>query len=171
MGENRVRSGALIAGVSGAVLLLAMIVLDWYGVEVADFQANAFEAYNFIDFGLLAVAVIAIGFGLFGALNPSPNLGVLSLLTTIGGIGALLVIGIRAGSPPDLEIGGRSVKATGADISSEIGVFVALVAVIGIVAGGVIAMRGSGTTFGGALKALGDALPEEGADRSGPPQT
>jgi hypothetical protein len=171
MGDASGKTGATIAGVSGALLLIFMFALNWYEIDVppsvpsdpnADLTFNALDAFDIIDFGLLAVALIGVAFGILGAFREDWLAGPASLLTAAAGIAGLVVILIRAISPPTLSIDGIVVKEVGGvEIVTAIGAYLGLAALLGIAAGGVLAMRATGTTLGSTMRKLERALGED----------
>jgi hypothetical protein len=72
MDFTRLTQGEKIAGISGVALILIMFIFSWYGVELAgesvpDSDANAWEAFGFIDIVLFITVAAAIGLALISA--------------------------------------------------------------------------------------------------------
>jgi hypothetical protein len=147
MDLSRLRTGELIAGVSGVALLVVMF-LPWFGLPdvVADpleqfsgidTTVNAWEAFDFIDLVLMLAVISGVGLAVLAAAQPNVQLPVAASAITagIGILGAVFVI-YRVLDP----------ILVGAD--REIGLYLGLVAVVGIAIGGWMAMQEEGTTFG-----------------------
>jgi hypothetical protein len=159
MDFSRVRTGELIAGISGAALFIFMF-FSWFGIEGGtiggvQFQvpvegsANAWESFDFIDIVLLLAVIAAIGLMVLSASQASVNLPVAASAITAGlGILATLLVLYRVIDPPDFGV-------EGLDVGRKIGVFLGLIASAGIGAGGWLAMQEEGTTFGGEADRFG----------------
>jgi multidrug transporter EmrE-like cation transporter len=166
---SRVRAGELIAGISGVALFIIMF-LPWFGVpeaaeelieqlggvgavEGADTTANAWESFDFIDIVLLLAVIAGVGLAVLAAAQSSVQLPVAASAITaaLGILGTLLVI-YRILDPPS-------------EASRKIGLFLGLIAVVGITIGGWLAMQEEGTTFGGEADRLGGGA----APGAGPP--
>jgi hypothetical protein len=134
---SKLSVGDQIAAVSGIVLLIALF-LPWYGVDV-DFggiaagsaDANAWESLGFIDILLFLVALVAIGVPVAKAAGgPTGDLPGPMLVLGAGGLAVLLVLFRLIDLPtPDIE-------AEGVDFSRKFGVFLALIAAVGVTYGG-----------------------------------
>jgi hypothetical protein len=154
MDFDQVPRGALIAGISG-VLLFIFMFFSWFGagtaevvtpaggIEIdfgevpgADTTFNAWQAFDFIDLVLLAAVIASVGLLVMSAMGTSVNLPVAASAITTGlGLIATLLVLYRIIDPPG-----------GAD--REIGVYLGLLACVGITIGGWLAMQEEGTTFG-----------------------
>jgi len=140
---SRISFGEMVAGAS-AVALLIFMFLPWYGVstEVPGFEAsvnaNAWEAFSFID--ILLFLVILVTLGLVGARatgNLPANLPApLGLIVAIAGAIALVLIVIRI-----ISIPGPDVDIQGVEFGRKIGIFLGLIAAGGITFGGYTAMN------------------------------
>lgn len=142
MDLNRLRRGDQIAGAGGIVLLLAMVLFDWYGAggetEVfgqrfdVSVGVSAFQAYGFLDILLFLIAIVAIGHAVLTATQRSPSVPVAtSVITTVAGaLGALLVLYRIVNQPGPNEI-----------VDTRLGVFIGLLACAAIAYGGFLAMR------------------------------
>jgi len=154
MDVDRLNTGEKIAGVS-AVLLFIFTFFDWFGVEISGeggsvsfgsgAGGNAWDALDFIPFVLVVAIAVAI-VNVFLRLSDSdyePPVSMNVAVAVLGGIAALLVL-YRVISPPDFgSFGGVTVEAT-----REFGLFLGLLASIGIAYGGYRGMQEEGTTFG-----------------------
>ena len=135
MDTSRVTTGDMIAGVGGVVLLISLF-LPWYSVSVdvagfsASESANGWEALGFIDILLFLVAVVAIGVPVAKAAGSLPDdvPGPLLVLAA-GGLAVLLVL-FRLVDLPTPDLGG------GVDFSRKFGIFLGLIAAVGVAYGG-----------------------------------
>jgi hypothetical protein len=127
MDLRRLRAGEWIAALSGAVLLVSLF-LPWYGAGGED--ASAWEALAVVDVALALVAAFGVGLLVITASQrvPAVPIALSTIVTLVGLIGLVLVL-IRLANLPD-GLDGR-----------EPGVWLGLLAAIGIVAGAAIAMR------------------------------
>jgi hypothetical protein len=124
--------GDQIAAVSGIVLLISLF-LPWYGVDVniagvasASASATAWEALSFIDILLFVVALVAIGVPVAKATGSLPDdVPGPMIVMGVGALGVLLVL-FRLIDLPTPDIGG------GVDFGRKWGIFVGLLATIGI---------------------------------------
>ena len=136
MDTSRLSVGDQIAAASGVVLLIALF-LPWYGVDVdlggiatGSASASAWEALGFIDILLFLVAVVAIGVPVAKATGSLPDDVPGPLLVLVaGGVGVLLVL-FRIIDLPTPDLGG------GIDFSRKFGIFLGLVAAVGVAYGG-----------------------------------
>jgi hypothetical protein len=149
--------GEKIAGVAGVLLILIMFIFDWFGVGVAglpsqvngiptEVTGNAWDAYGFTDIILFLTALAAIGLAVMAASDAEVGLPVaMSAIVTALGILSLILVLISIISPPDFG----APDLSGLDHSRKIGVWLGLLAVIAVTAGGFLAMQEEGTTFAG----------------------
>lgn len=132
MDLRRLRAGEWIVGVSGLVLLVALF-LPWYGSEAGDDGAaslTGWQSLGALDVVLAAVALAALAIPVITATHRTPAVPLaLQSLTTLTGIVALLLLLIRVLNIPDWAV------------EREWGLWLGLAATLGIVAGGLIAMR------------------------------
>ena len=136
MDTSRLSVGDQIAAASGVVLLIALF-LPWYGVDVnlggiatGSASASAWEALGFIDILLFLVAVVAIGVPVAKATGSLPDDVPGPLLVLVaGGVGVLLVL-FRIVDLPTPDLGG------GVDFSRKFGIFLGLLATVGVAYGG-----------------------------------
>ena len=135
MDTSKLSVGDQIAAVSGAVLLIALF-LPWYGIDInvgvasGSADASAWEALGFIDILLFLVAVVAIGVPVAKAAGSLPDdiPGPLLVLAA-GGLAVLLVL-FRIVDLPTPDLGG------GVDFSRKFGIFLGLIAAVGVAYGG-----------------------------------
>jgi hypothetical protein len=127
MDLRRLRSGEWIAGVSGLVLLVALF-LPWYSHEAG--TRTGWQSLGALDFVLALLAVAALAIPVVTAVHrvPAVPLAHQSLTSLVGFLAVLLVL-IRVLNMPDWATEG------------EWGLWVALSGTLGIVIGGLIAMR------------------------------
>ena len=127
MDLRRLRAGEWIAAVSGAVLLVSLF-LPWYGAGTED--ASGWEALAAVDVALALVAAFGVSLVVVTASQRVPAVPVaLSAMVTLVGLIGLALVLIRLGNLPD-GFDGR-----------ELGVWLGLLATIGIVAGAALSMR------------------------------
>ncbi|MFN8161302.1 MAG: hypothetical protein U0R52_09715 [Solirubrobacterales bacterium] len=143
MDVSRLSRGEQIAGVS-AVALFIFMFLDWFGLSGqvntvvgsfgVDTSFNAWDSFDFIDlFLLLTVVVTVIAVGM-AASSTEAAFPMSSAVTVLGGISVLLIL-FRIIDPP----------ADG--LSLKFGIFLGLIAAVGIAAGGYMTMQEEGTSF------------------------
>jgi hypothetical protein len=125
MDLRRLRVGDWIVGACGLLLLVALF-LPWYGEP----SRTAWEAFTVLDiiFLLLALAAVAVPVVTATQRVPAMPLATESLTALFGVIGLVLVL-IRVLNLPG-DASGR-----------EIGLWLGLVAAVGIVAGGMVGIR------------------------------
>jgi hypothetical protein len=127
MDLRRLRAGEWIAAVSGAVLLVSLF-LPWYGAGGED--ASGWEALAAVDVALALVAAFGLSLLVLTASQRVPAVPVaLSAIVTLVGLIGLVLVLIRLGNLPD-GFDGR-----------ELGVWLGLLATIGIVVGAALSMR------------------------------
>jgi hypothetical protein len=148
MGLARVGQGEKVAGVSGILLILAMFVFGWFGVKLGppvlatgvevEHVGNAWRVYGSgdllpTDVVLFVTALAGIGLALLAAVRGSAGVPV-ALSAVVAGLGLLSVVLIVVSiiNPPDFirEFEGSERK---------IGVWLGLVAALGVAAGGYMA--------------------------------
>jgi FtsH-binding integral membrane protein len=136
MDLRRLRAGEWIAAVSGAALFVSLF-LPWYGVERSGAapdggaaELTAWEALAAIDVLLALVAAGAVALLVVTASQRVPAVPIaLSAFVVLAGLAGLLLVLVRVASLPD-----------GAD-GREWALWLALVAALGVAAGGSLAMR------------------------------
>ena len=140
----RLGSGELIAGTSGVLLLIAML-LPWYGREtdiagaVVTESWTAWQSLSVIAVLLFAIGMAAIALPIGRALWASPErFRDDRLVAVLGMIGLALVL-FRLIDPPLAAIGLQTGDST--EESRAAGIFLALLATAGIAYGGRRAAR------------------------------
>jgi hypothetical protein len=128
MDLRRLRAGEWTAAASGAALLLALF-LPWYSLD-AGATASGWTALAVVDIALAIIAAAAVALVFVTATQrvPAVPIALDALVALAGLIGVVLVL-VRALDLPD--------GATG----REWAIWLALAGSLGIVAGGVLAMR------------------------------
>ena len=171
MDFTRLTQGEKIAGASGIALILIMFIFSWYGVEVGgesvpDSGANAWEVFSFVDIVLFLTAAAAIGLALISASQTDVGLPVAAsaVVAGLGILSVVLVVYRIIDTPGDL---GAFAEALDVSVSRKIGVWLGLIATIGVAYGGWQAMQEEETSFG----ERGDRLtePDEGPAAPPPP--
>jgi hypothetical protein len=121
--------------------------------------------HGFIDIVLFITGVAAVGLAALAASETETGLPVAAgaIVAGLGALSVLLII-ISLISPPDF---GADLSGTGIDHTRKIGVWLGLIAAIGVAYGGWRAMQEEGTSFGGEADRFRGA-PGEGPG-AGPP--
>ena len=171
MDLNRLSTGEKIAGASGIALILIMFIFDWYGVKVAgqsvpNSGANAWQAFGFIDIILFVTALAALALVWVSASQREVNMPV-ALSAAVAGLGVLSVILVLyriIDTPGDVSAASVLLNQS-VDVTRKIGVWLGLLAAIGVAYGGWRAMQEEGTSFG----AQADRLSGGGTTRGGGP--
>jgi hypothetical protein len=134
MDLRRLRAGEWIAGISGLVLLVSLF-LPWYADDAA--TRTGWQSLGALDVVLALVALSALAIPVVTALQrvPAVPLAHQSLTTLVGGLAVVLVL-IRVLNMPDWAVG------------REWGLWAALAATVGVVAGALLAMRDERLTRG-----------------------
>jgi hypothetical protein len=128
MDLRRLRAGEWIAALSGVTLLVSLF-LPWYGAGAED-DASGWQALAAVDIALALVAAFGVALLLVTASQrvPAVPIALAAIVTLVGMIGVVLVLIRLANLPGGFD--GR-----------ELGVWLGLVAAIGIVAGAAFAMH------------------------------
>jgi len=171
MDFGRLRTGELIAGIAGVLLLIVMF-FSWYGIggsigEFAsaagvDTSVNAWKAFDWIDLILFVTAIVAIGAAVLAATGRSVALPVAAsvVVTVLGILVALLVLYRIINQPGPNEV-----------VDVKFGAYLGFLVCLGIAAGGFMAMADEGTSLGDAARQVqggdGPATPPSGADAPG----
>jgi uncharacterized membrane protein YhaH (DUF805 family) len=165
MDVDRLNTGEKIAGLS-AVLLFIFMFFDWFTVDISGGEGlfsvsvggSAWDALDVIPIILmiaiiaaLALAVIRLTDALF-----EPPVSMSAIVAVLGGISVLLIL-YRIISPPSAG------DVPGVDVNPALGIFLGLLAAIGIAYGGYRAMQEEGTSFG----EIGDQFSNRGGPGAG----
>jgi hypothetical protein len=127
MDLRRLRAGEWITAVSAAVLVVSLF-LPWYAA--GDEDASAWQALAAVDVILALVAATGVALLVVTATQPVPAVPIaLSALVALAGLVGLALLVFRTASLPD-----------GAE-TREWGLWLALAASLGFVAGAALAMR------------------------------
>ena len=156
MDFTRLSQGERIAGLSGIALILIMFIFDWFGLKFTggaealgvsvEGSRNAWGSYGFIDIVLFLTVAAAIGLALISASQTEMGLPVAASAVVAGlGILSVVLIIISIISPPDF---GADLSGTGIEHTRKIGVWLGLIAAIGVAYGGWRAMQEEGTPLG-----------------------
>jgi hypothetical protein len=153
MDLRRLRAGEWIAGISGLVLLVALF-LPWYEIgegivlgppDQLDPRASAWDAFTVLDVLLALGALAAVAIVIVTATHATPAVPLaMQALLTLFSLLLLVLVVFRLLDPPDVsfvEGGGRLVKADVEEVSRAAGAWLGLASTLGIVVGGLIAMR------------------------------
>jgi hypothetical protein len=134
MDLRRLRAGEWIAGISGLVLLVAL-VLPWYGDDAG--SRTGWQSLGALDVVLAIVALAALAIPVVTAIHRVPAVPLAhESLTVLVGLLALVLVLIRVLNMPDWAV------------EREWGLWVGLAATLGIVVGGLTAMRDERLTRG-----------------------
>lgn len=147
MDLRRLRAGEWIVAVSGIVLVISLF-LPWYETSAQAVsggrpgrvvQITAWEAFSVIDVLLLMLGVLAIGLLIVTAIQPTAAVGIASdaLLTIAAGVVAIIAVIRVLDVPGGLEGTDGLATQTGRAVFAWVG----LAAVLGVLAGAIIAMR------------------------------
>jgi hypothetical protein len=173
MDFSRLTQGEKIAGISGIALLLIMFIFSWYGVDVGgqsvpDSGANAWEAFSFIDIVLFVTVAAAIGLALISASQTEVGLPVAASAVVAGlGILSVILIFYRIIDTPGDVTAASALLEQEVDVTRKIGVWLGLIAAIGVAYGGWRAMQEEGTSFGDQADRFRE--PDEGPGATPPP--
>lgn len=169
---GRLGRGEAIAAVSGAALI-AFMFLGWWGPpesipgingEVPDTDVpsiSAWEGASFNDVIWFVTGAAALALGVLAATQTRPNLPVATsaIVTMLGALSLVLIV-VRLIDPPG---------ALGVDLSREIGVWLGLVAIVGIIVGAWTAMHDEGTTLAGQADSVRERVSADGEEPPAPP--
>lgn len=149
---TRLRSGELIAGASGAALLVFLFALPWYHVNGtfaptlalglhARSSWTGWQALTYVRWLLLVTALAALALAYFQAVERAPAIPVtLAVIATV--LGALSMLALIA----------RVIDTPLNDLNRQAGIYLGLAAAIGITYGGFASMREESGTDPAALE-------------------
>jgi hypothetical protein len=165
MDLDRLSTGEKIAGACG-VLLFIFMFFDWYSVDVSGSfvsgsltSGNAWDWLDVIPVILLIAVLAAVGVAVIRLTDAliEPQVSVNAIVAVLGAISVLLILYRIVDTP-----GGGSYPGISVDVSPALGIFLSLLAAIGIAYGGYRAMQEEGASFG----EIGDRL--SGGGHGGP---
>ncbi len=97
---RRVRTGEIVAGVAGVVLLLSLF-LEWYTVRGRAEGLTAWSAFSFVDLLVCLVALLGIALAVSQVVGRGPALPVaIGVITTTLGLAATLLVLYRILNQP-----------------------------------------------------------------------
>jgi hypothetical protein len=183
MDVDKLSTGEKVAGAS-AVLLFIFMFFDWFSVEVSGgsgvFAAsavaggNAWDALDFIPIVLIVTILAALGVVVLRLTDSAyePPISANAVVSVLGGLSVLLILFRIVDTP-----GGGSIPGLSVDVSPALGIFLSLLAAIGIAYGGYRAMQEEGASFGdvgdrlsgGSTPAAGTPPPPSSATPPPPP--
>jgi hypothetical protein len=154
MDLDKLSTGEKVAGVS-AVLLFIFMFFDWFTVEVsggsgvfaasATGAGSAWDALDFIPIVLVVTILAALGVAALRLTDSAyePPISANAVVSVLGGLSVLLILFRIVDTP-----GGASIPGLSVDVSPALGIFLSLLAAIGIAYGGYRAMQEEGASFG-----------------------
>jgi hypothetical protein len=165
MDADRLSLGEKIAGAS-AVLLFIFMFFDWFSVDVEGGLisvdvGNAWDTLSVIPIILMLAIVAAVAVAVIRLTDAvfEPPVSMNAVVAILGALSALLIL-YRIVDPPGTDV-------AGVDVGPALGIFLALIAAVGIAYGGYRAMQEEGASFGD----IGDQLSNRGGGPgAGPPQ-
>jgi len=141
MDSSKPTLGELVAAVSG-LLLFASMFLGWYGVEAfPGSSGSAWQVFALVDLLLFAAALTAVTLVVLRAANSLPELPVpIAPILLAAGACAVALVLLRLVFPPQFDalLGVDSVT------TRKLGVFLALLASVGMALGGYLALNERG---------------------------
>lgn len=167
MDVDKLNTGEKVAGIS-AVLLFIFMFFDWFTVEVsgglftASAGGSAWDALEFIPVILVITIIAALGVAALRLTDAAfePPISVNAVVAVLGGISVLLILFRIIDTP-----GVNGVPSSVYDVSPAVGIFLGLLAAIGIAYGGYRGMQEEGTSFG----EVGDRLSSAASGSGTPP--
>lgn len=175
MDLDRLSTGEKIAAGS-AIALFIFMFFDWFSVDISGTgglvagvgSGNAWDWLDVIPIILLIVIVAAIGVAVVRISDAvfEPEISMNAVVAALGGIATLLILYRIIDTPGNSgSAGGISV-----DVNPALGIFLSLIAAVGIAYGGYRAMQEEGTTFGEVGERLGGGRgPRAGGPGAGGP--
>jgi hypothetical protein len=128
------RDNAPLIAAGGGLLLFISLFLKWFGAEGIDESVSGWEVFSLIDIVLAAIALIVVGIGAMLATGNTANLP--AAPESIVATASLIAFGIVAAQAIDPLEG----------IETKFGVWLAVLATIAMIVGGMQLGRGAGTT-------------------------
>lgn len=147
MDIDRLSTGEKIAGLS-AVLLFIFMFFDWFTVSASNglvsvsVGGSAWDALDVIPIVLMVAIVAAVGVAVIRLTDAlfEPAIPVNAVVTILGSIAVVLIL-YRIFAPPESGF-------VGVSVDPAVGIFLSLVAAIGIAVGGYKGLREEGADFG-----------------------
>jgi hypothetical protein len=154
----RLGQGEKVAGISGVLLILFMFIFDWFGIKfeppgvlvASERMGDAWSVYGSgdllpTDIVLFVAALAAIGLGLLAMVRGPAGVPV-AVSAIVAGLGLLSVVLVVVSiiSPPTF---GGGAAGEGEQVR-KIGVWLGLIAAVGIAAGGYMATHRGEATAG-----------------------
>jgi uncharacterized membrane protein YfcA len=142
MSRSSTDTGYAVAGISGFALILIMLLFAWFGFPRAA-GIDAFKAFHdWVLFFLLFAAFAGMALALVGATGSRVDLPVtLSAVTTALGVIAFVILLIYLISPPSYSVTGFG----SVSLDRKVGIWLGLIATVGVALGGYMAMQEEGT--------------------------
>jgi hypothetical protein len=154
MDLRRLRVGEWVVGASGLLLLVALF-LPWYELgegivfgppDVLDAHASAWDAFTILDVLLALGALAAIAVVVVTATHATPAVPLaLESLVALFALVLLVLVVFRLLDPPDISFlestTGAATRAQVEEVDRAAGAWLGLAGVLGIFAGGLLAMR------------------------------
>lgn len=154
---QKLELGEILTGVSG-LALLGVLFLPWFnwvagGIVISDGSGSRnpqnsltlWETFPLIAYILLALGIVAVGVVLFKFLRSTGVPSVTNIfMMGFGAIAAGITLLKIIMPPTEVDMGAMVLQSV--DVTAGIGSFLALVAVIGIVLGSGLSLRGRGRT-------------------------
>jgi hypothetical protein len=165
MDVDRLSTGEKIAGIS-AILLFVFMFFNWFSVDVSgtgglvtgNGSGNAWDWLDVIPIFLMIAIVAAVGVAVIRLTDAvfEPEISMNAVVSILGGLAVLLILYRIIDTPG----GSASYGGVSVDVSPDVGIFLGLIAAVGIAYGGYRAMQEEGVGFGD----IGDRL---GSGRGG----
>jgi uncharacterized membrane protein YhaH (DUF805 family) len=165
MDADRLSTGEKIAGVS-AVLLFIFMFFDWFKVEVSGGEGlfsiseggSAWDSLDVIPIILMVAIIAAVAVAVIRLTDAvfEPPVSMNAVVAILGGISVLSILYRIIDLPFDTDI-------PGVEVGRSIGIYLSLIAALGIAYGGYRAMQEEGTSFGD----LGDQFSNRGGPGAG----
>jgi hypothetical protein len=167
--NDRLSPGEQVAGTAGVILILAMFLFAWYGIDAPGINGfDAFDAFSdWVNIILVFTAFSAICLAVFGTGVARFPIS-LSVLTTVLGAISSVVLLVYLISPPGVPTLGEA--AVEIELERMLGVWLGLFSAIALTVGGYMTMQEEGTSFSDAADRLSsDASPPPPSPSSATP--
>ena len=165
MDLDRLSTGEKIAGLSG-VLLFIFMFFDWFTVDISGGEGlfsvsvggSAWDALDVIPIILMVAIVAAVAVAVIRLTDAvfEPSVSVNAVVAILGALSVLLIL-YRIIDPPSAG------DVPGVDVNPALGIFLGLIAAVGIAYGGYRAMQEEGSSFGD----IGDSFSSRGGPGAG----